>query len=200
MTTLHLHSPPANFSASHALLGRLYLEHRDFLRRLLLGQFIHPRDVDDIVQDVFIAAWRNLSRLVTPEQARPWLVVIGLNHARNHRKLARHEREVFAGLAEDVPEQEDATSPETLLQATYGVFRLKRFLEKVGARVRAVMIPYLEGRSIQEIAESLGLKTKTVHGRLRLARERLEMGRRVTAKKGWPVMSAPRGSRASRAR
>ncbi|MDI1447469.1 sigma-70 family RNA polymerase sigma factor [Polyangium sp. 6x1] len=174
MTTLHLHSPPANFSASHALLGRLYLEHRDFLRRVLLVQAVPPRDVEDVLQEVFLTVWRRLSCLVTPEQARPWLLVIGLNHARNHRQLARYEREVLVGFAEDLPEQEDGTSPEALLQATYGVFRLKWFLQKIGPRVRAVVVPFLEGHSIREIAESLGIKAKAVYGRLHLARERLK--------------------------
>ncbi|MDI1436945.1 RNA polymerase sigma factor [Polyangium sorediatum] len=175
MTTIPLHLPPANFTAAHALLGRLYLEHRAFLRRVLLGQSIPPRDVDDVVQDIFLTAWRRLECLIVPEQARPWLLVIGLNHARNHRKLSRCEREVLAGLADDFPEREDeAESIGMFVQATYGLFRLKRFLYKIGPRVRAVVMPYLEGRSIREIAESLGIKTKTAHARLHLAREHLK--------------------------
>ncbi|TKD09456.1 RNA polymerase sigma factor [Polyangium fumosum] len=174
MVTILVHPPPANFSASHALLGRLYLEHRAFLRRLLLGQSVPPRDVEDVLQDIFVTVWRRLSCLVTPEQARPWLWVIGLNHARNYRKRLRYEREVLVGFAEDLPEQEDGTSPETLLQATYGMFRLKRFLGKLSARLRSAVIPYLEGRPITEIAASLGIKVKTAHSRLHLARKHLE--------------------------
>ncbi|WP_170319977.1 RNA polymerase sigma factor [Polyangium spumosum] len=174
MTTLHLRPPRANFSAPHALLARLYLEHRSFLRRLLLTQAIPFRDVDDLVQDVFVTAWRRLECLVTPEHARPWLVVIGLNRARNHRSLARFEREVFTGLADDFAEQGDTTSSGTILQAMYGMFRLKRFLEKSRPRIRAVLVPYLEGHSVREIAETLGLKLKTVYARVRLARERLK--------------------------
>ncbi|MDI1445526.1 RNA polymerase sigma factor [Polyangium sp. 6x1] len=175
MVTLLVHPPPANFSASHALLGRLYLEHRDFLRRLLLGQAVPPRDVEDVLQEVFFTVWRRLSCLVTPEQARPWLLVIGLNHARNYRTRLRYEREVLVGFSEDFPEQEDATSPDTLLHAIYGVFRLKRFLAKISPRIRDAVIPYLEGSSIAEIAASLGIKAKAVYSRLRLARKRLEM-------------------------
>ena len=175
MATIPLHLPPANFTAAHALLGRLYLEHRAFLRRLLLTQAIPSRDVEDIVQEVFLTAWRRLDCLLTPEQARPWLVVIGLHRASNYRKLARHEREVFTGLAEDGPAQEHASSsPEELMQAMYGWFRLKRFLWKIGPRIRAVIMPYLEGRSIREIAEALGIKTKTAYSRLSLARRHLQ--------------------------
>ncbi|MRG90902.1 hypothetical protein GF068_03045 [Polyangium spumosum] len=42
-------------------------------------------------------------------------------------------------------------------------------------RIRAVLVPYLEGHSVREIAETLGLKLKTVYARVRLARERLKM-------------------------
>jgi len=175
MVTIPVHPPPANFSASHALLGRLYLEHRAFLCRLLLGQSVPPHDVDDVVQEVFLTAWRRLECLVTPEHARPWLLVIGLNHARNHRKLLRHEREVFTGLANDFAEQEDTSSAEALLHATYGMFRLERFLAKIGPRIRDAVIPFLEGQSIAEIAAALGIKVKAVYSRLRLARERLKM-------------------------
>jgi RNA polymerase sigma-70 factor, ECF subfamily len=174
VTTILLHPPPANFSTVHVLLVRLYREHRGFLRRVLLGQAIPPRDVEDLVQEVFITAWRRLECLITPEQARPWLLVIGLNKARNHRKLLRYEREVFVGLADDLPELDDTVSTATLLHATYRLFRLKRFLRRIGPRIRAVVLPYLEGRSIGEIAASLGLKVKTAHARLRLARERLK--------------------------
>src|SRR6185503_9519912 len=130
VTTILLHPPPANFSAAHVLLVRLYREHRAFLRRVLLGQAIPPRDVEDVVQEVFITAWRRLECLVMPEQARPWLLVIGLNKARNHRKLARCEREVFVGLAEDLPEPEDPATTGMLIKATYKLLRLKQFLRR----------------------------------------------------------------------
>ncbi|MDI1451541.1 RNA polymerase sigma factor [Polyangium sp. 6x1] len=157
------------------MLGRLYLEHRDFLRRLLLGQAVPSRDVEDVLQDIFITVWRRLSYLVTPEQARPWLWVIGLNHARNYRNRLRYEREVLVGFAEELPEQGDGASTEVLLQAMFGMFRLKRFLGKISSRIRDAVIPYLEGRSIAEIAASLGIKAKAVYSRVRLARKRLEM-------------------------
>jgi len=99
---------------------------------------------------------------------------VALNHARNDRKRLREAREVLVGLAEDLPEQEDGTSPETLMQAVYGMFRLKRFLEKIRPRIWATVIPYLEGRSNTEIATSLGIKVKTAHSRLHLARKHLE--------------------------
>ncbi|WP_153817762.1 sigma factor-like helix-turn-helix DNA-binding protein [Polyangium spumosum] len=38
-----------------------------------------------------------------------------------------------------------------------------------------MLVPYLEGHSVREIAETLGLKLKTVYARVRLARERLKM-------------------------
>jgi len=99
---------------------------------------------------------------------------VRLNHARNHRKLARCEREVLVGLSEDLPAQEEVESIGMFVQATYGMFRLKRFLSRIGPRIRAVVVPYLEGRSIREIAEALGIKTKTAHARLHLAREHLK--------------------------
>ncbi|MDI1480441.1 sigma-70 region 4 domain-containing protein [Polyangium sp. y55x31] len=89
--------------------------------------------------------------------------------------LARYERQVLAGFAEDLPEQGDGTSAETYLHAMYGMFRLERFLEKMRPRIRAAVIPYLEGCSVPEIAATLGIKAKAVYSRLRLAQERLEM-------------------------
>jgi len=126
------------------------------------------------VQDVFITAWRRVECLVTPEQARPWLMVIGLNRARNHRRLVRCEREVFVGLGEELPEQEDSAGTGALVLATYRLLRLKRFLRRIGPRIRAVVLPYLEGRSVGEIAASLRIKVNTAYARLRLARERLK--------------------------
>nr|WP_269749951.1 sigma-70 region 4 domain-containing protein [Polyangium fumosum] len=40
--------------------------------------------------------------------------------------------------------------------------------------MRAVVLPYLEGHSIREIAATLGMKPKAVYGRLHLAREHLK--------------------------
>ena len=48
-----------------------------------------------------------------------------------------------------------------------------RFLQTIRPRIRAVVIPYLEGRVVREIAEMLGLKTKTVYSRLRQVWARL---------------------------
>ncbi|TKC93334.1 RNA polymerase sigma factor [Polyangium fumosum] len=70
--------------------------------------------------------------------------------------------------------RDEQTSPDTLLQATYGMFRLKRFLAKLSSRLRVAVLPYLEGQSIPEIASSLGINTKTVYSRLLLARKHLK--------------------------
>jgi len=176
MTRIPVRPGPAKFSPSEALFTRLYLEHRDFLRRLLLGQNIPPRDVDDLVQDTFVVAWLRLASLVAPGQARSWLCVIGFHLAANHRKRARFEREILTDLGDHLPELADeAASPHEILHSMYAMLRLRRFIERIGPKLREVFVPFaIEGKSPEEIAVALGIKRETVYGRLKLAREQIQ--------------------------
>ncbi len=176
MTRIPVRPGPAKFSPSEALFTRIYLEHRGFLRKLLLGQNIPPRDVDDLVQDTFVVAWLRLASLVAPGQARSWLCVIGFHLASNHRKRARFEREVLTELGDHLPELADeSASPHETLQSMYAMLRLRRFIERIGPKLRAVFVPFaIEGRSPDEIAASLGITREAVYGRLKLARAHLQ--------------------------
>lgn len=126
--------------------------------------------VDDVVQDVFLTAYRRLDQLHFEVSPRAWLFGVTRRVAFRYRRgAARRARRhtAFAELA-----QPAATAPQ---QRHDDAQLLARVLGQLGDGTRAVWeMTELLGMSAPEIAAELGLPLNTVYSRLRLARRQLQ--------------------------
>ena len=73
------------------------------IARAMLGESAAP----DVVQDVFLAAWRELPRLRDPERFAPWLQRICVNRSRSVLRQRRQVREISLGRWHDNLATED---------------------------------------------------------------------------------------------
>ncbi|MDC0741654.1 RNA polymerase sigma factor [Polyangium mundeleinium] len=161
---------PATLPYPEATFARFYRESWDFVRRVLLKRGVPEREADDLVQEVFIVAWRRRDSVAFGEQARLWLSMVALYIASNHRKLARYRTEELAG---ELPEP--AVFPR-VIEVIDAAHLLARALRKLGRKVAAVLVAYeIEGRSMPEIARMLRIRLTTAYACLQLARNRLAL-------------------------
>jgi RNA polymerase sigma-70 factor (ECF subfamily) len=122
------------------------------------------RETEDLVQDVFLEAYRKRDQLRDPSRIKGWLVQVALNRARTWGRRQRAERTALprAARAEARAESgrlERAEERERTLAAI-------RTLPEASQAV--VTLRYLEGRSAIEIAQTLGTTPEAV--RMRLSR------------------------------
>ncbi len=130
---------------------------------------VPPGTLEDVVQDVFLTAFRRLDQLRFEVSARAWLHGVTRRiAARHHRTTARRSRR-HAALATAVRGPVDP--PEDRLAAAQ---QLERLLTRLGERTRTVFeMAELLGMSGPEIAGELQIPVSTVYSRVRLAREQL---------------------------
>jgi RNA polymerase sigma-70 factor (ECF subfamily) len=123
--------------------------------------------VDDVLQEVFLVAWRRWDMLDAAE-SRCWLFVVAIRQASNYRQLARHRVEC------SMHEPPEAVAPGFEPESIDASRRLGRLLRRLRPKAREVFVrSALLGESIQEIASALGQKPKTVYARLKAARAQL---------------------------
>jgi RNA polymerase sigma-70 factor (ECF subfamily) len=143
--------------------------HAPRVRRLahrLLG-WRNASDVEDVVQDVFLAALEKLNNFRGDAQVSTWLTTITLNRCRTHRrprllklKWLTHRDEP----ASDGQAIEDETSA-----------RVRQAVQELSAKDREVIVLFhLEEQPIAEIAKLLGAKANAIEVRLHRARQRLK--------------------------
>jgi RNA polymerase sigma factor (sigma-70 family) len=127
---------------------------------------------EDLAQDTFVAAWRQLAELREPTRFRAWLCGIARNLAAKARR--RFGREVAVDAIEVVdaaPAHDEALADE---QAEALVWKA---LESLAPTYREPLILYYrEGRSATQVAEALGLSVAAVEQRLSRGRKQLEAG------------------------
>jgi RNA polymerase sigma-70 factor (ECF subfamily) len=137
-------------------------------------------EVDDLVQEAFLAALRSLDRLENPQAFAAWLCSILVRTA--HKTLRRRAMLTRLGLRRSAPIDPDAvvarnTPPDVRseLEAIYGV------LDRMRPEVRvALVLQRVEGLSVPQISERMGLSVSTVKRRLAVAEKRLEQYTRQT--------------------
>jgi RNA polymerase sigma-70 factor (ECF subfamily) len=120
-----------------------------------------PEDAEDVVQETFIRAFRQLSRFEARSNFSTWLYRIAYNcaidfiRARPHRESAE-ERETLEAMS-DVVSTPDAGD---LVYAGQISDRVRTALEELSPKERAAfLMRHYHGCSIEEIGEALGLKT-----------------------------------------
>jgi len=140
----------------------------------ILLAHVRPHEVDDLVQEVFLAAWRKLSRLRDPESFGAWLAAIARNRARDF-----HRRHAATGGVRPLSEAlVEAEAPPDRAEAVDDADEvLARIRELPEAYREPLVLRLVEGMNGPEIAERTGLTAGSVrvnlHRGMKLLRERL---------------------------
>lgn len=147
-------------------LGERIIALTPTLYRVSCGLLPCEADREDAVQSAVEKAWSRALRLRDPEKLRPWLIRVLINECNDVGRRRRREV-VTDALPEREAEAEDCDLREALLS--------------LPERERMpLVLHYIEGFSIAEIASSLGCPLGTVLSRMdrgrRLLRERLGGG------------------------
>lgn len=131
---------------------------------------------EDMAQETFLAAWKQLRALREPDKLRAWLC--GIVRNRTQKSLQRERREPVhqAAPLEDAhesPAQEALPSEQTISREEEAI--LWRSLEKIPELYREPLILfYREHQSIEQVAESLELSEDAVKQRLSRGRKLLQ--------------------------
>jgi RNA polymerase sigma-70 factor (ECF subfamily) len=137
-----------------------------------------PSDAEDVVQETFLKAYRQLGRFESRANFGTWLHRIAVNcsidliRARPHREAA-HDASDLDGLGGGDGLGEAQASPERLMLSTEVQDRINGAMERLSPMERAAfMLRHVEGRSLDEISRSLGIKTNaTKHSIFRAVRK-----------------------------
>ena len=147
----------------------LYRTHAGDVFRLA-RRFVHSdTEAEEVLQDVFIAAYRNIERFRGQSKLGTWLYRITVNRALKRRRWWQRRRET--GPASLEPMSVDSVAPDRLAGDRQALEIVRGCLEQVEARKRAVLILHeLEGLDTGQIAEVLECPRSTVLTRLARAR------------------------------
>lgn len=150
----------------------LYDRHHEYVRRVLLRVIGPDGNLEDLVQDVFVAAIEAIDRLQDPNALRSWLAGIGVNTARV--ELRRRTRNSWLRFlpGNGLPEVEAVVSTPELdeaLRATYRVLARLHVDERIPFALR-----FIDGMELTEVASLCNTSLATTKRRLASARKKFE--------------------------
>ncbi len=133
-----------------------------------------PGDVDDILQDVFLAAFLGLKKFRCQSSLKTWLFTITINKCRTYRyKRMLHLRRFSQAAHRASPaSHRSADSPSMDSEAFEQVRRTVRALPPKYRE--AVVLKYLEALPTDQVAQILGISKNTLQVRLNRARKHLK--------------------------
>jgi len=159
--------------------GMLVEKYQRKLGRLLSRMVRDQAEVEDVVQESFIKAYRALPNFRGDSAFYTWLYRIGINTAKNYlvsmgrRPQISHEVEIEdAENFEDAEELRTAETPETEMMTKEIAKTVNETMMALPDELRtAITLRELEGLSYEEIASLMNCPIGTVRSRIFRARE-----------------------------
>jgi RNA polymerase sigma-70 factor, ECF subfamily len=161
--------------AFRALVDR----HSRAVYRLAYRMTGNPSDAEDVVQETFLKAYKQLSRFESRANFGTWLHRIAVNcsidliRSRPHREAGHDTADLETIGGAESGNEAAQTTPERLMLSTEVQDRINSAMSALSARERAAfMLRHFEGHSIEDISRSLGLKSNaTKHSIFRAVRK-----------------------------
>jgi RNA polymerase sigma-70 factor (ECF subfamily) len=159
--------------------GILVEKYHKKLTRLLARMVRDQSEIEDIVQDSFIKAYRAINNFRGDSAFYTWLYRIGINTAKNHLvSLGRRPKAMNDVEIEDVENFEDGQelrnleTPENSMMTKEIVTTVNDTIESLPDELKeAISLREMDGLSYEEIAELMQCPIGTVRSRIFRARE-----------------------------
>ena len=141
--------------------------------RVARGVLRNTADAEDVAQEALLRAYRKFHRLRDRNRFRAWLVRIAFRLALDRLRSGKR-RELRDTLWSQPQHQPPAATAEDLAVSNEFQAHLDRAMEELPEKHRLVLLlAAMEGHSLEEVAEMLGLPMGTVKSRLFFARKQL---------------------------
>ncbi len=151
-------------------------QHDRWLRMIVLARTGEPQAVDEVMQEVALAAVAQRAPLHDPTKVAPWLYQLAVRQSLLYRRKLGRARKLTDQYAEQVRPGEggDAADPLDWLLASERrqlVRTALRTLPEADAEV--LLLKYTEGWNYHQIAAHLDMSHSAVEARLHRARQKL---------------------------
>lgn len=157
--------------------NRLVLKHKDRIYSLCARMLGDPDEADDTAQETFVRVYHGLKGFRMESRFSTWAWRIAVNACKNKLdSKAWKERRANAGLeAADLEGAGSSPTPAQELEAKGRRASIEAAIARLPEDQRVlVVLRDVEGRSYEEIAESLSLNPGTLKSRLNRARAQLQ--------------------------
>ena len=159
--------------------GMLVEKYQRRLNRLLSRMVRDQSEIEDIVQDSFIKAYRAINNFRGDSAFYTWLYRIGINTAKNHLvKLGKRPKAMNEVDIEEIENFEDAPdlrnheTPESTMMSSEIVASVNQTIAALPNELReAISLREMDGLSYEEISGLMNCPIGTVRSRIFRARE-----------------------------
>ncbi len=152
-------------------------EHDRWLRTVICARLGEPQAVDDVMQEVALAAIAQRSPINDPSKVAPWLYRLAVTQSLLYRRKMGRRRKLTDRYAQRFrPTEQDTRHPDPLgwLLAEERRQQVRTALARLTKRdAEILLLKYTEDWSYHELAEHLGISHSAVETRLHRARKRL---------------------------
>ena len=167
-------SPRSASVAPPMSLEALYRAHSSYVAGIALRLLGRDAEVDDVVQDVFLSAWKGIAALRDPGAVKGWLATVTVRIAR--RKLRMRRVKQFFRFDDD-PRQEYENVPAPGASAEERVLLAKIYALLDGLPVDqrlAWTLRYVERQQLEDVAKMCGCSLATAKRRISAAQSALD--------------------------
>jgi len=155
--------------------AQLYDRYAAGVYRLCFSLLFHEQDAEDVTQEAFVYAFKNLHRFDSKKSAfKTWLFTIAVSRCRNMYRRKRPSLLDFTNLLSLNIAAPHSQTPEAMFMQRDVSDVVAVALTKLTPRLReAVVLRYGHGLTYREIAEIMECPQKTAESRVRLAHKKL---------------------------
>jgi len=152
-------------------------QHDRWLRTVVRARLGEPQAVDEVMQEVSLAAVEGRSPLADPSKVAPWLYRLAVTQSLLYRRKQGRRRKLIDRYAQrHRPSRQDSRELDPLqwLLAEERRGRVRTALARLSRRdAEILLLTYTENWSYRDLAQHLGISQSAVEARLHRARKRL---------------------------
>lgn len=152
-------------------------EHDRWLRTVVYARLREPAAVDEVMQNVALAAVRQAAPLSDSTKVAPWLYQLAVRQSLLYRRTMGRRRKLidrFVDKFQPTEYDQQTLDPLSWLLADERRKMVRQALEQLKSRdAEILMLKYTENWSYHQIADHLGISHSAVEARLHRARQRM---------------------------
>jgi len=163
----------------------LFARHHVRVFRFVLRLVREEATAEDLISEVFLDVWRQAGKFEGRSQVSTWLLAIARFKALSVLRR-KPEQELDEETAEAIEDTSD--TPDVVLEKKQKSDLIRKCLTGLSAEHREIIdLVYYHEKSVEEVAEIVGIPEATVKTRMFYARKKLaELLKAQGIERGWP--------------